>query len=48
MVAAPLTSLNLPLKALVWADGTQTKLSYAGPSALAGRYGLGDELGRRP
>jgi uncharacterized protein (DUF302 family) len=47
MVAAPLAALDLPLKALVWADGTQTKLTYTSPAALAARYGLGDELAGR-
>jgi len=47
MVAAPLAALDLPLKALVWADGAQTKLTYTAPSALAARYRLGDELAGR-
>ncbi len=47
MQAAPLAALDLPLKALVWADGDQTKLSYTAPAALAARYGLPDELGSR-
>jgi uncharacterized protein (DUF302 family) len=44
MVAAPLVALDLPLKVLVWADGDQTKVSYASPGALADRYGLSDDL----
>ena len=44
MAAAPLAALDLPLKVLVWADGHQTKLSYAEPAELAARYGLSDEL----
>jgi uncharacterized protein (DUF302 family) len=44
MVAAPLAALDLPLKVLVWADGGQTNVSYTAPAALAGRYGLNDEL----
>ena len=44
MDAAPLAALDLPLKILVWADGGQTKLTYAPPRELAARYGLGDEL----
>jgi uncharacterized protein (DUF302 family) len=44
MAAAPLASLDLPLKILVWADGKQTKISYTAPAALAARYGLSDEL----
>jgi uncharacterized protein (DUF302 family) len=43
MVAAPLASLDLPLKVLVWADGPQTKVSYTAPAALAARYGLNGE-----
>jgi uncharacterized protein (DUF302 family) len=44
MQAAPLAALDLPLKVLVWQDGEQTKLTYAGPRELAARYGLSDEL----
>jgi uncharacterized protein (DUF302 family) len=40
MQAAPLSALDLPLKVLVWADGAQTKVSYAAPAALGARYGL--------
>lgn len=47
MVAAPLAALDLPLKVLVWADGSQTKLSYTAPSELAARYDLDDELAGR-
>ena len=47
MVASPLAALDLPLKALIWADGTQTKVSYTAPQALADRYGLRDELAAR-
>jgi uncharacterized protein (DUF302 family) len=47
MAAAPLTALDLPLKVLVWADGDQTRVSYTAPSALAARYGLGEELAGR-
>jgi uncharacterized protein (DUF302 family) len=47
MVAAPLAALDLPLKVLVWADGGQTKLSYAEPAELAARYELSDELAGR-
>jgi uncharacterized protein (DUF302 family) len=47
MAAAPLAALDLPLRALVWADGEQTKVSYAAPAELAGRYGLSDELAGR-
>jgi uncharacterized protein (DUF302 family) len=47
MAAAPLAALDLPLKALVWADSEQTKVSYTSPAALADRYRLSDELGSR-
>jgi uncharacterized protein (DUF302 family) len=47
MAAAPLAALDLPLKVLVWADGTETKLSYTAPAVLAARYGLGDKLSER-
>lgn len=47
MAAAPLAALDLPLKALVWADGHQTKVSYTAPTALAARYDLSDELAAR-
>jgi uncharacterized protein (DUF302 family) len=47
MAAAPLVSLELPLKVLVWADGTETKVSYAPPEALAARYGFGEDLAAR-
>src|SRR3984957_15819870 len=40
MEAAPLAALDLPLKVLVWADGSITKLSFTAPSTLAARYGL--------
>jgi uncharacterized protein (DUF302 family) len=44
MAAAPLSALDLPLKALVWADGDQVKVSYYGPAALAARYRLPADL----
>ncbi len=44
MVEMPLVALDLPLKVLVWADGSQTKLSYLSPSALAARYGLSEQV----
>ena len=47
MQAAPLAALDLPLKALVWADGHQTKVSYTTPSELAARYDLSAELAAR-
>jgi uncharacterized protein (DUF302 family) len=47
MAAAPLAALDLPLKVLVWADGSQTKVSYTAPAALAARYRLSHELAAR-
>ena len=47
MAAAPLAALDLPLKALVWSDGGQTKVTYTAPTALAARYGLSEELAAR-
>jgi uncharacterized protein (DUF302 family) len=44
MDAAPLAALDLPLKVLVWADGTRTNVTYFSPAALAERYGLSPEL----
>jgi uncharacterized protein (DUF302 family) len=47
MQSAPLAALDLPLKALIWADGDQTKVSYVSPGELAARHGLSDELAAR-
>jgi uncharacterized protein (DUF302 family) len=47
MVAAPLAALDLPLKVLVWDDGSTTKVSYTAPAALAGRYRLRQPLADR-
>ena len=47
MAAAPLSALDLPLKALVWADEGQTKVSYTDPAVLAARYQLSDDLAAR-
>jgi uncharacterized protein (DUF302 family) len=47
MVSAPLAALDLPRKVLVWEDERTTKLSYTSPAALAGRYGLNDDLADR-
>ena len=44
MQAAPLSALDLPLKVLLWADGTQTKVTYVAPTALGARYGLTADL----
>jgi uncharacterized protein (DUF302 family) len=46
MVAAPLAALDLPLKVVVWADGTQTKVSYVAVSMLAARHQLSPDLAR--
>ena len=44
MDAAPLAALDLPLKVLIWADGSRTNVTYYSPAALAARYALSDEL----
>jgi uncharacterized protein (DUF302 family) len=50
MVASPLAALDLPLKVLVWSDGSdggdggQTKVSYLSPDALAVRHHLSAEV----
>ena len=44
MDAAPLSALDLPLKVLVWADGSRTNVTYYSPAALAARYELSAEL----
>jgi uncharacterized protein (DUF302 family) len=40
MDAAPLAALDLPLKVLIWADGSRTNVTYFSPEAIAARYGL--------
>jgi len=47
MAAAPLAALDLPLKALIWSDAGQTKVTYTVPAALGARYGLSEELTAR-
>jgi uncharacterized protein (DUF302 family) len=47
MAAAPLAALDLPLKVLLWDDGTGTSLSYYAPHAIAVRHGLDPELEAR-
>jgi uncharacterized protein (DUF302 family) len=42
--AAPLAALDLPLKILIWADGSRTNVTYYSAAAIAARYGLGPEL----
>ena len=44
MDAAPLAALDLPLKVLIWADGSRTNVTYYSPAAIAARYGLSAEL----
>jgi len=45
MVAAPLSAIDLPLKALAWQDGEgKVWLSYNDPQYLKARYGLADDL----
>jgi uncharacterized protein (DUF302 family) len=47
MQSAPLVALDLPLKVLVWTDGSRTKVSFTAPSTLAARYGLSAEMAAR-
>jgi uncharacterized protein (DUF302 family) len=44
MEAAPLAALDLPLKILIWADGSRTNVTYYSPAAIAARYGLSAEV----
>jgi uncharacterized protein (DUF302 family) len=44
MAASPLAALDLPLRVVVWDDGSQTKVSYVDPDVLAARYGLSPSL----
>jgi uncharacterized protein (DUF302 family) len=44
MDAAPLAALDLPLKVLIWADGSQANVAYYSPAAMADRFGLSAEL----
>ena len=44
MDAAPLAALDLPLKILIWADGSRTNVTYYSPAATAARFGLSPEL----
>ena len=44
MVASPLLALDLPLKALVWEDGGQVRVSYNATPYLAERHALPSEL----
>jgi len=40
MAAVPLAALDLPLKALIWDDGGQTKVSYYDPASVVARHGV--------
>jgi uncharacterized protein (DUF302 family) len=42
MQSSPLAALDLPLKVLVWQDGTETLVSYYSPTVIAERHQLGD------
>jgi uncharacterized protein (DUF302 family) len=42
MESVPLAALDLPLKLLIWADGTDSLVSYNAPSHLARRYQLSE------
>ena len=44
MAAVPLAALDLPLKALIWDDGGQTKVSYYDPATLAAWHHVPDGL----
>jgi uncharacterized protein (DUF302 family) len=45
MLAAPLSAIDLPLKALAWQDAEgKVWLSYNDPQYLKSRYGLADDL----
>lgn len=44
MNAIPLAALDLPLKLLIWADATSTKVSYYSPAEIAARHHLSDDL----
>jgi uncharacterized protein (DUF302 family) len=46
MVENALAALDLPLKVLVWEDGSRTRVSYLAPAALAARHGLGEEAAK--
>ncbi len=47
MAAAPLSAIDLPLKALAWQDDEgKVWLSYNDPDYLKDRYGLSDDLAK--
>ena len=39
-----MAALDLPLKILIWADGSRTNVTYYSTAAIAARYGLNAEL----
>jgi uncharacterized protein (DUF302 family) len=44
MAAAPLSALDLPLKALIWDDGGQTKVTYYDPASVVARHHVPADL----
>ena len=44
MAAVPLTALDLPLKALIWDDGDQTKVTYYDPASVVARHHVPADL----
>ena len=46
MVTSPLLALDLPLKALVWEDQGQVRVSYNTTSYLVKRHDIPDELAK--
>jgi uncharacterized protein (DUF302 family) len=44
MAAVPLTALDLPLKALIWDDGGQTKVTYYDPASVVARHHVPADL----
>jgi len=44
MAAVPLVALDLPLKALIWDDDGQTKVSYYSPDSVSARHHVPADL----
>jgi uncharacterized protein (DUF302 family) len=44
MAAVPLAALDLPLKALIWDDGGQTKVTYYDPASVVARHHVPADL----
>lgn len=44
MLASPMAAIDLPLKALIWDDGGQTKVSYYDPASIVARHNVPAEL----